>query len=934
MRAGLMTDGLSRRARYGVALASALAAVAARWLLNPTVGDDAHFAFQYLAVMLAAAAGGLGPALLATLIGAAAVAWLWMPPVYSLAVREPDDLRTLMLFVIVSMGIAWVGARLRQAEAAASRSQRELQDFFDNASLGMHWVGPEGLIQTANKAELAMLGYRREEYVGRHIAEFHVDRAVIDDILQRLHAGEVIESRPSRMRCKDGSIRDVLIDSSALCENGRFVHTRCFTRDITRRTVAEQALRRSEERLQMALLAGHMGTWEWDIASDKVQWSAGLERIHGLAPGAFDGTFEAFQRDIHPDDRQRVLEAIERAVRDGSEHAIEYRVVRADGSLAWVEGRGVLMRDQAGQAQRMVGVCMDVTQRKRAEEAIHESERRFARFTQHLPGLAWIKDLQGRYVYVNDAVAAAFGRAREDVTGRADRDIFPPEVAKQFRDNDRKAIESGGIETIESLGQPDGLVHHSLVKKFVIPGPDGAPAYIGGIAIDISDRLRMEQALRDSDRRKDEFLAILAHELRNPLAPIHAATQVMRAVGMDDPQLRWARDVIERQARVMSRLVDDLMDVSRITRGKVELRKQRLNLAEVIARAMETARPLLEARRHSVQAHMPPQPLFLLADPTRLEQVFANLLNNAAKYTPECGRIDVQARSDGHDAVISLRDNGIGIDAESLPLVFDMFVQSGGDRSSARGGLGGLGIGLSLVRTLVRMHGGSVEARSAGRGKGSEFIVRLPRLIDATSDDREEASRPPASSEIALKAGPTTQPLRQRARHDVSAETTAAQPAHDSARRRILVVDDNHDVAETLAAFLRLEEHVVAVAHDASTALELFGRERPDIVFLDIGLPEIDGCEVARRMRAAEADARAADPGAAPARLIALTGWGQPEDYRRSIEAGFDDHLVKPIEPEVLLAIVSEASAAPARPAVITVATESSIAPAPGHLMA
>jgi CheY-like chemotaxis protein len=307
--------------------------------------------------------------------------------------------------------------------------------------------------------------------------------------------------------------------------------------------------------------------------------------------------------------------------------------------------------------------------------------------------------------------------------------------------------------------------------------------------------------------------------------------------------------------------------------------------------------------------------------------VFANLLNNAAKYTPECGRIDVEARSDGNDAVISLRDNGMGIDAESLPLVFDMFVQSGGDRSSARGGLGGLGIGLSLVRTLVRMHGGSVEARSAGRGKGSEFIVRLPRLVDATSDDREDASRPPVSSEIALKAGLAPDPL-QHARRDVSAETAAARPMHASARRRILVVDDNHDVAETLAAFLRLEEHVVAVAHDASTALELFARERPHIVFLDIGLPEIDGCEVARRMRAAEADTRAADPGAAAARLIALTGWGQPEDRRRSFEAGFDDHLVKPIEPEVLLGLVNEASAAPARPEVVAVATESAIAPA------
>jgi PAS domain S-box-containing protein len=902
-RAADMGDRRATWTAYGLAVIAALSALGGRWLLNDVLGSHYLYALPLLAVLLSAAMGGLGPAIVALAITTVGVAYLWLAPRYSLTVREPIDLLGLLLYVIVSLSIAWVASRLRSAEARVRRSRRELADFFDNASIGLRWDGPDGIILRANDAELEMLGYARHEYVGRHIGEFHVDRAAIEDILRRLHAGQVIEGQRAQMRCRDGSIKNVQIDANALFEDGRLVHTRCFTRDITQRVAALEAAQRSEERLQLALVAGHMGTWDWDIVSNKITWSPGLEQIHGLAPGSFDGTFEAFQRDIHPDDRERVLKSVQNTLHNGDEYLVEYRLNRSDGSECWVEGRGMLILDSAGKPVRMVGVCMDVTERKRAAEKVRQSEHRFAQFTQHVPGLAWIKDLQGRYVYVNDAAAQAFGRRREELAGKTDTDVFPPETAAMFAENDHRAVRDGSVQAVESLYHPDGTIHQSLVSKFVIPGPDGAPELVGGMAVDITDRLRMEQTLRDSDRRKDEFLAILAHELRNPLAPIHAATQVMRAVGTDDPQIQWARDVIERQARLMSRLVDDLMDVSRISRGMVELRKQRVDLNTVLTAALETARPLIDARRHEVHLSLPQTAVPMLADATRLEQVFANLLNNAAKYTPERGSIDLSLTLEGGVAVAVVRDSGVGIERDALPHVFDMFVQSGGDRSGARGGLGGLGIGLSLVRTLVRMHGGSVEVRSAGRGQGSEFTVRLPGVELPTG----ERGRPQDSAEPAT---PTIKTLPH-------AGAGVAGVPH----RHILVVDDNHDVAETLAVFLRLQGQTVSVAHDASAAMAAFTRDRPEIVFLDIGMPEVDGHEVARRMRAfengcagdADADAGGDDTQREPARLVALTGWGQPADLRRSREAGFDDHLVKPVEPERLLEIVREGRPSDAR---------------------
>jgi CheY-like chemotaxis protein len=356
---------------------------------------------------------------------------------------------------------------------------------------------------------------------------------------------------------------------------------------------------------------------------------------------------------------------------------------------------------------------------------------------------------------------------------------------------------------------------------------------------------------------------MLAHELRNPLAPIRNALHIMRQAGADPAMLAKVREMMERQVQHMTRMVDDLLDVSRITRGKIELRKEVIDLASVVERTLEATRPIIDDRRQTLTVDLPPEPVRLEADPTRLEQVLANLLNNATKYTDHGGHMWLSARRAGSDLVVRVRDTGAGIARDMLPQIFEPFVQA--DRVLHRS-QGGLGIGLTLVRRLVEMHGGSVTAHSEGPGKGSEFVVRLPALSPSILG--------------ATAAGADGGPVR---------------PAQ---HRRILVVDDNVDAAESLALLLRMEGHDVRVAYDGPGALAAVEAERPDLVFLDIGMPVMNGYDVARRLRER--------PGLQNLLLVAMTGWGQEEDRRRSHEAGFDHHLVKPVEPDALHELLAQ----------------------------
>jgi PAS domain S-box-containing protein len=474
----------------------------------------------------------------------------------------------------------------------------------------------------------------------------------------------------------------------------------------------------------------------------------------------------------------------------------------------------------------------------------------------------FIRDPSNQIVYWNRGATEAYGYTSEEAIGKSPYELLNTVFPEPLDEIERKLRETGYWQGLLIHHRKDGSQLTDLSRWTIQFPSSGEQASVLESNTDITDRRRAEEALRDADRRKDEFLATLAHELRNPLAPVCNSVEILRANAPDSPKLRWALDVIDRQLQQLTRLIDDLLDISRISRDRLELRLENVELAAIVEAAVETSRPLVDAGGHDLQVTLPDQPIFLRADATRLAQVISNLLNNACKYTESGGQIVLAAQRLGSDVQIEVKDNGIGIPPDRLPNIFDMFSQVQDSLSRSQGGLG---IGLSLVKRLVEMHGGHVEARSDGLGQGSEFRIRMP-IIVAPSDDIAAA--------------------KQRVRSSLKSQL------------RILVVDDNRDAAKTQAILLRTMGNDVITAHDGQEACQQATNFRPDVVLLDIGLPKMNGYEVARYIRQ-----QSWGPSIV---LIAVTGWGQDDDRARTEQAGFDHHLVKPVEPASLMKFLAD----------------------------
>jgi PAS domain S-box-containing protein len=513
-----------------------------------------------------------------------------------------------------------------------------------------------------------------------------------------------------------------------------------------------------------------------------------------------------------------------------------------------------------------------VEERTRELEAsatrLRASEERFRSLAERMPHLVWESDAEGRASYHNLRWYDYTGAASGELLGDRWLDHFHPDDHEFMVVEWRKAVATGGEYALDievRLRRADGVYRWFRLNGEPVPDGSGAVEKWVGTCTDVEERKRAEEGLREADRRKDEFLAMLAHELRNPLAPIRNTVKLLRQTGASDAGSEWARDVIERQVDQLTRLVDDLLDVSRITRGKIQLQLEPLDLATVVAGAVETSRPMIDARRHKLRVELPRQPVPVFGDLVRLTQVVSNLLNNAAKFQEEGGEIFLTAGREDGRAVIRVRDRGFGIPPEMIGKVFDLFaqVQRTVDRSE-----GGLGIGLSLVKSLVELHGGRIQASSAGRGRGAEFVVSLPCSTQRAAETREVP---------ALRVEP---PLANAL--------------------RVLIVDDNRDAAESLAMVLALRGYDPAVCHDGQEAVELAQRTQPQVVLLDLGLPGLDGFEVCRRLRKQGLD---------KAHIVAITGFGQDDDRRRSREAGFDEHLVKPVDPDLLMRRLEAATA-------------------------
>jgi PAS domain S-box-containing protein len=515
------------------------------------------------------------------------------------------------------------------------------------------------------------------------------------------------------------------------------------------------------------------------------------------------------------------------------------------------------------------GIVRDITQRKQAEAELRDAEERMRSVVNHVVDGIITIDEHGHIASFNPAAEKIFGYSRAEVMGSNVKMLMPEPYHSEHDGYIRNYVGTGQAKIIgigrEVTGKRrDGAVFpmELAVSEFHL----GERRFFTGIVRDITERKRLQeelqQRLRDlaeTDRQKNEFLAMLSHELRNPLAPLRNALYLLKNAP-DGAMAAEVHGMMERQLQQLVRLVDDLLDISRIIRGKIELRREHIDLRQAVERAAETARPVLDLYGHTLSVTLPPEALRVSGDLVRLAQVISNLLTNAAKYSRATAPIEVSVRREGAEALVAVKDRGVGIPAALLPRVFDLFVQ--GDHALARS-QGGLGIGLTLVKRIVEMHDGTVCALSEGDGRGSEFRIRLPALA-------QQHARPDAPSERSAHYGP---------------------------RRRVLVVDDNVDAAESIAKILQLFGHRVRCEHHGQAALEAAREYAPEVIVLDIGLPGMDGYEVARRLRAMT------ELGGAS--IVAVTGYGQDEDRRRAREAGFDQHLTKPVDPEALQAFVS-----------------------------
>jgi PAS domain S-box-containing protein len=669
------------------------------------------------------------------------------------------------------------------------------------------------------------------------------------------------------------------------------------------RVLAEEALRQSEERLDFLLkLSDTLRPLNDPIAIQDaaVQMLGKHLKVNRVIYSEIEGTDffvrQAYEEGVAPVVRSGQVGAYGMALLDEYKRSDTVRVndVRTDPRFTEDERanllayeivsflRAMLLRDGRWVAafslhsavprvwtSAEVALFRDVAERiweavehAKTTVAWRSTEARFRAFLENSQTIAWLKDEDGRHVYISPTYEKRFGVRLEDRLGKTVFDVWPKEIAEQFTQVDRAVLANNRpLEALESVPNPDGSISWWLNNRFSFQDASGRRS-IGGIGMDVTDRKLAEEALRNSDRRKNEFLATLAHELRNPLAALSLGLQLALGKSEIDTGLKGNLDMMDRQLAHLVHLVDDLLDVGRISAGKLELHVQPLSLLEVLTNGMDEVRRAIESRRHEVELRIKPGSHRVRGDSARLTQVIANLIENAAKYTEPGGRIRVSLSQENGFEVVCVEDTGIGIPADELPRVFDLFSQV---RVHQGRSAEGLGIGLAIVHKLVELHGGSVSVTSSGLGCGSTFTVHLPVL--------EETTATPVSEDAARGAIKASRPCR------------------------VLIVDDNEDAAVALAKFLDQAGHQTQIAHDGLRAIEIAKTAAFDLVFMDLGMPGIDGIETAKRIRTL--------PGCERLRIAALTGWGQESDRARTQEAGFDWHLVKPINATLLTEFIA-----------------------------
>jgi hypothetical protein len=956
--------------------------------------------------------------------------YYFVSPTHSLKVPSSVDQVTLLIFVVVGFSMALLAHSQRRAVGRTEEQRQQLETTLASIGDAVIAADAEGQVTFINHVAESLTGWKREDALRQplesvfQIVNEDTRQPVENPALRAMQEGHIVGlANHTVLITRTGS--DIPIDDSGspvIGPTGKPSGAVLIFRDITERRRADgmqaelfererlarqsehearEAAEAAELRLKLALDAGHMGTWEYGVRTGAVIWSPGLEQIHGYKPGVFPGTFEAFRNEIHPDDRDRVVHAIGEAIEQRRDHHIEYRIVRKDGSVRWVEGRGRLFLDHDESPDRMVGVCADITDRKQAEE-------RFRLAVEAAPAAMLMVDSAGTIVLANALAEQMLGYGRNEIVGLPIERLVPARFREQhveYRTNyvgaarqrpmgagrDLYAVRKDGSEVPVEIGlspiqtadgnfvisavtditerkraqerllrnqqtfvelverAPFGLYivdshfriahmnagsqsgtfrnvrpvigrdfeqamrilwpepvateiirvfRHTLETgepyyspRFTNPRHDVAAVesyewelhritlpdgqfgvicyYFDSTKIRESEQReqRLRQLAEEANRVKDEFLAMLSHELRNPLSSILGWAVVLRTGQMPLERAGHALEVIERNARLEAQLVESLLDLSRMTAGKLKLDSERVDLPAVLQSVVDSARPAADSKAITIEIGAAPG-VVLVGDTGRLQQVFANLVGNAVKFTPRGGHIQVRLKRVGSHAQVQIIDDGEGIEADFIPHIFDRFRQAETTKGRTHGGLG---LGLAIVRELVQAHGGTVVAQSPGKGRGSTFTVTIPI--------------------------PAVIPA------DLDAASPSLVPAEEPSisRLRILVVDDDADARELVGLTLQSRGAVVQLTSSASEALRSISRQRPDVLIADIGMPGEDGYVLIQTLRAIE---RENSLKRLPA--IALTAYATTADRDQALAAGYDLHLAKPVGPKDLTQAVSK----------------------------
>ncbi len=860
---------------YIVGLIAVAAAVLLRWVLDPLMGDALPLVTLFGAVAAAVWLGGYRVAIPVTLLGYIACHYLFIQPRGTFDATSVANLVGLVAYLFTCSLIVVFGEAARVAQTRANEQREVFRVTLRSIGDAVITTDTEGRITYVNEVAASLTGWSHKDALGQpldcvfQIVNEVTRKPVESPATRALREGVVVGlANHTVLIPKDGKERPI-DDSAAPIRNELGYVSGCVLifRDVTSQRLAD---REKEQQLLTARLLASIVESSNDAIIGKSldsiiqSWNAAAERLFGYTAEQAIGRHVSV---IIPPERIAEEDQIIAKLRAGQriEH-FETERMRSDGERITVSLTISPIKDGSGNVIGASKIARNVSERKRVE-----SERqKFVTLVENSTDFIGICDLDGVPFFVNRAGLAMIGLdSIEEARRTPVQEFFFPEDQGMIMNEFFPAVLKDGHGEVEvrfrhfKTSEPRWMAY----KVLTLTDAANEPVGYATVSQDVSERKQLADDLRrlaadlsDADRRKNEFLATLAHELRNPLAPMSNMLEVVKRAGDNGKVLTQAHETFERQLNQMVRLVDDLLDLNRITHDRLELRRSEVELSSVIQQAVEVARPLIDAAGQELIVDLPEEPIHLNADRARLAQVFGNLLNNSCKYTEPNGTITVSAKRMDGEVLVTVKDNGAGIPRDKIGSIFDMFMQV--DRSSERS-QEGLGIGLTLVKRLVEMHGGSINARSEGEGLGSEFVVRLPVI---------------------------SQPAVAAACTDTASES--------SIQRRVLIVDDNHDSADSLAMLFQITGNKTFLAYDGVEALEAIDKHRPEVVLLDIGLPKLDGHEVCRRVRETSWGRDIV--------IIALTGWGQEDDRRKSEQAGFDGHLVKPVDYDELLSLLAE----------------------------